>query len=426
VTIALRPRETGLLIVAGAVILTGAVTANAAASGSIELGALLPVAIFLAAAFVLHLVLCLAGARGDELLLPVVAAISGIGLVFVSRLVDAEVGIRQATWLVLGLAVAAATFFLTRDLSWLRRFKYTIATIGLVLVALTLVFGEDVNGSGARLWLGVGGQYFQPSELLKVLLVVFLAAYLDERGAILARGAYRLGPIPLPPIPYLIPLLVMWGLAVLLLVVQRDLGAALLYFGIFVAMLYLASGRFLYLAGSIAAFGIAVVVAYRAIPIFQGRVDAWLDPWSLASGLGFQSIQGLIALATGGVFGEGIGLGRPGFVPAVHTDFILAAIGEEAGLFGTLGLLTLFAVLIGRGYRLASRSRSTFAALLAAGLVTMLGIQTLVIVGGVLRLLPLTGITLPFVSYGGSSILTNSVVLGLLLRLAADEARRLA
>jgi cell division protein FtsW (lipid II flippase) len=414
-----RLRESGLLVIGSALLLCGAAIASAARAGELVPAAFAPLLVYLGVALLVHLVLSLAGARGDQLFFPVVVALSGIGLVFLGRL-DPDLATRQAVWLVLGLLAALATFFLTRNLGRLRRFKYSLATVGLFLVALTFLFGQDLNGSGARLWLGVGGLYFQPSELLKVLLVVFLAAYLDEHAAILARGAYRLGPVALPPIPYLIPLLVVWGVAVGLLVIQRDLGAALLFFGIFVAMLYVASGRLLYLSVAIAAFVGAIGVAYRVIPIFQNRVDAWLDPWAQPSGLGMQLIQGLIALASGGLFGAGIGLGRPGYVPAVHTDFILVAIGEEAGLAVTLGLIALYAVFIGRGFRLAMRSRSTFATLLAAGLVTVIGIQTFVIVGGVLRLLPLTGVTLPFVSYGGSSILTNSVLLGLLLRLAAD------
>ncbi|GIW05657.1 MAG: cell cycle protein [Dehalococcoidia bacterium] len=414
-----RLRETGLLLSGGALVLCGAAIASAARRGELVPAAFAPLLVYLAAALAVHIVLSLAGVRGDQLLLPIVVALSGIGLVFLLRL-DPDFGMRQAIWLVLGLVIAMATYFLTRRIAVLRRFKYSIATVGLILVGLTFLFGQDLNGSGARLWLGAGGIYFQPSELLKVLLVVFLAAYLDEHAVILSRGAYRLGPVPLPPIPYLIPLLVMWGLAVGMLVIQRDLGAALLFFGIFVAMLYLASGRLLYLSVAVAAFAAAIWVAYRAIPIFQNRVDTWLNPWAQPSGLGMQSIQGLIALASGGLFGAGIGLGRPGYVPAVHTDFILVAIGEEAGLAVTLGLIALYAVFIGRGFRLAMRSRSTFAALLAAGLVTVIGIQTFVIIAGVLRLLPLTGVTLPFVSYGGSSIVTNSVLLGLLLRLAAD------
>ncbi|MCS6802692.1 MAG: FtsW/RodA/SpoVE family cell cycle protein [Chloroflexota bacterium] len=421
-TLSWRGREIALLLTGGAVGLCGAALASAARNGEVLPAAMVPVLAYLGAAIAVHSALSIAGTRGDQLLLPIVVTLSSIGLVFISRL-DAGFGMRQTIWLVLGLAVAAATFFLTRRLSVLRQFKYSIATLGLILVGLTFLFGQDLNGSGARLWLGAGGIYFQPSELLKVLLVIFLAAYLDEHATILARGSYRLGPLPLPPIPYLIPLLVMWGLAVGLLVIQRDLGAALLFFGIFVAMLYVASGRLLYLAFAGAAFATAVWVAYHTVPVFQSRVVAWLDPWGQPSGVGMQSIQALIALASGGVFGTGVGLGRPGYVPAVHTDFILVAIGEEAGLAFTLGLLALYAVFIGRGFRIALQSRTTFAALLAAGLVTVIGIQTVVIVGGVLRLLPLTGVTLPFVSYGGSSILTNSVLLGLLLRLAADTER---
>lgn len=419
-TFAFRGREMVLLLFAGVLVLTGASVTALAQSGGLRLTDLSRPLIYLAAALALHLFLSFAGLRSEQLLLPVVAAISGIGLVFVERLDPELLAPRQLVWLLIGLLACLATFLLSRDLNRLRRFKYSIATVGIILLAATIVFGQDLNGSGARLWLSVGTLNFQPSELLKVLLVVFLAAYLDEHALVLSRGAYQLGPLRLPPIPYLIPLFVMWGLAVLVLFVQREHGAALLYFGIFVSMLYLASGRWLYPVVGLLAFGVIGWLSYYVIPIYRGRVDIWLDPWSQSAGLGHQLVQGLIALASGGLFGVGIGLGRPGYVPAVQTDFILAAIGEETGLIGALALLALYAVLLGRGFRIAQRARSSFAALLAGGLTTVLGIQTFVILAGVLRMMPMTGITLPFVSYGGSSILTNFVIVGLLLRVAAD------
>src|SRR5207248_1056832 len=292
-------------------------------------------------------------------------------------------------------------------------------------VAATLRFGSDAgSGTGVNLWFDFGFFQFQPSELLKVLLVIFLAGYLDDKRDLLA-SPYKLGPISLPPLPYLAPLLLLWVLALVLFVAQKDLGSALLFFGIFLAMLYVASGRPFYVVGGLLLFFAA---AYTLNAFFhsqfahiQERVDIWLNPWPVGNQEGYQIVQSLFALASGGVLGSGIGFGSPGYIPAVHTDMVIAAIGEELGLAGTLAVIALFMLLVYRGYHIALLARTGYEQLLAVGLTTILGLQTLIIIGGAIKMIPLTGITLPFISYGGSSLITNFVVVGLLLRISSPR-----
>ncbi|MBA2448858.1 MAG: FtsW/RodA/SpoVE family cell cycle protein [Chloroflexi bacterium] len=359
---------------------------------------------------------------GDELLLPIAASLCALGQLMVTRL-EPDLAIRQSLWVGLGFLAMGATLVLLPSIAWLRRYRYIWAALGLLLVMSTLVFGVDPNGSGARLWLGFGPVLFQPSEILKVLLVVFFASYLDEHRELLAYGGPRLGPIRLPPLPYLAPLLLMLLLSLLLLLWQRDLGAALLFYGIFLAMLYVASGRGLYVLVGILLFAAGATLMYQLFAHVRVRVDTWLDPWATATTTGFQLVQALTALAAGGLFGAGLTFGYPDMVPAIHTDFIIAAIGEELGLAGSLGVVALYMLLVYRGFKIAVDCRDAFAGFLAAGLTSVVGIQSLVILGGTLKLMPLTGVTLPLLSYGGSSILANFIILGLLLAISA-EARR--
>jgi cell division protein FtsW (lipid II flippase) len=258
-----------------------------------------------------------------------------------------------------------------------------------------------------------------------VLLVIFLAGYLDDKRELLA-SPYKVGPFRLPPLPYLMPLLLLWALALILFVVQRDLGSALLFFGIFLAMLYVASGKPFYVVSGLALFFAAAyllnVFLSSQFSHIQRRVDIWLNPWPVGQDEGFQIVQSLFALASGGVLGSGIGFGSPGIIPAVHTDMVIAAIGEELGLAGTLGVIALFMLLVYRGYHIALLARSGYEQLLAVGLTTILGLQTIIIIGGAIKLIPLTGITLPFISYGGSSLITNFVIVGLLLRISAPRS----
>ena len=393
--------------------------------------------LFIGLLYGIHAWLNMTRPNADQVLLPITATIMVLGLVIIQRLEPALVsrsadfeGIarKQVLWITLGMLALWFTASVVRDLNILRKYKYSFAILGIGLVAATLVFGTDGgSGSGVRLWFDFGFFQFQPSELLKILLVIFLAGYLDDKRELLA-SPYKIGPIKLPPLPYLAPLLLLWALALVLFVVQRDLGSAMLFFGIFLAMLYVASGRPFYVVAGLSLFFAA---AYTLNAFFssqfthiQRRVNIWLDPWPVGQDAGYQIVQSLYALASGGVLGKGIGFGSPGYIPAVQTDMVIAAIGEELGLAGTLGVVALFMLLVYRGYHIALTARTGYEQLLAVGLTTILGLQTIIIIGGAIKMIPLTGITLPFVSYGGSSLITNCIIIGLLLRISAPRAVR--
>jgi cell division protein FtsW (lipid II flippase) len=355
----------------------------------------------------------------DQLVLPLASILCALSLVMMARLVP-DLVLRQGLWMAVGAVTLLGTLALLPSVGWLRRYRYSAAGLGLLLVLSTFLFGLDPNGSGARLWLGAGGVYFQPSEILKILLVIFFAAYLDDYGELLTHAELRLGPIRLPPLPYLAPLVFMIALALMTIVLQHDLGAALLIFGVFLALLYVASGRLLYVVLGLGMFMGGGFLLYRLVSIVQLRVQLWLDPWATSSSTGYQIVQALTALAAGGIFGSGLTFGYPLYVPAVHTDFMIAAIGEELGLAGTLAVVAIYALLVHRGLRIAVQTRDTFGSLLAAGLTSVIAIQAFVILAGSIKLMPLTGVTLPLLSYGGSSVLANFVVLALLLAVSGE------
>lgn len=355
----------------------------------------------------------------DPLLLPLAAFLAALGQVMSSRL-EPALGPRQGLWVLLGLAGLAAVTLLP-SAGWLRRYRYTWAALALVLLLITLAVGTDPNGSGARLWLLLGPLSIQPTEFVKLLLVVFLAAYLDDYRELLALTGTRVGPLWLPPLPYLAPILLMAGMALGVFVLQRDLGPALLFSSVVLAMLYMASGRASYVLLGVALILLAGFLASTLFSHVRVRVDTWLDPWAQREAGGYQLIQGLYGLASGGLFGSGLDFGSPRYIPAVHTDFVIAAIGEELGLLGSLAVVNVFVLLVAQGFRVALRARSGFNALLAAGLTSVLGLQALIILAGALKLIPLTGITLPFVSYGGSSVLANFLLIGLLLLISHEE-----
>jgi len=303
----------------------------------------------------------------------------------------------------------------------LRLYKYTWAAVGVGLLVLTFIFGRDVNG--ARLTLDLGPVSGQPSELLKVILVVFLAGYLSEFRPLLVEQSTRLGPLRLPPLPYLAPMVAMWAIALGIVVIQRDLGAALLFFAVFLTLLYVATARTSYVVIGLSLFVAGSAVMYRLFGHVAQRVDIWLDPFADPQGAGYQVVQALYAFGRGGILGTGLGNGLPSVggrlpIPEIHTDFPLAALGEELGLIGVLAILGLYLVVIERGLRIAASAADDFRALLAAGLSLVVGVQAFIIAAGNLKLIPLTGITLPFISYGGSSLLANALVVGLLLALS--------
>jgi cell division protein FtsW (lipid II flippase) len=438
-----RPRElAGLLIVAAALDLGRLSLAAGALLADPELGPPASTAALggpladprlvahIAALFGAHLVLVVAGRPLDELLLPTVGLLGGLSLLLMERLPQDLAGgfglaTTQTIWLLLSLAVIVGLAVGVRRDAWLRRYKYTWAAAGIALLLVTFVLGREVNGQ--RLTLVVGPLSGQPSELLKVILVVFLAAYLSELRPILAGGSFRLGPLRLPPLPYLAPLVAMWVIALGVIVVQRDLGAALLVFGVFLALLYVATARWSYVVLGGLAFLAGGALLVGLFDHVRTRIDIWIDPFADAQGAGYQVVQALHALARGGILGTGLGSGLPTVagrlpIPAVHTDLPLAALGEELGLAGLLAILGLYLVLIVRGLRIAAAARDEFRGLLAAGLALVVGVQALIIAGGTLKLVPLTGITLPFISYGGSSLLANGLAVGLLLALSERPA----
>jgi cell division protein FtsW len=358
--------------------------------------------------------------RADPFLLPIAATLAAVGQVMTSRLVP-DLGPRQGAWVLIGLAAMTLVSVLP-SIEWLRVYRYTWATVAILLQVLTLLFGQDPNGGGAALWFVVGPVSVQPMEGVKLLLVIFLAAYLEDYRELLTVSGKRIGPIQLPPLPYLAPILVMIGAALMLFWLQKDLGPALLFSAVLLSMLYVASGRFSYVALGLTLLILGFALADRVFAHVHTRVVIWLDPWTNRETIGYQLVQALYALGSGGVFGSGLAMGSPGLIPAVHTDFVIAAIGEELGLAGTLAVVCLFVLLIQRGFTVALGARTGFSALLASGLTAVIGVQALIILAGTLELIPLTGITLPFVSYGGSSVVANFVIIGLLLRISHENA----
>jgi cell division protein FtsW (lipid II flippase) len=342
----------------------------------------------------------------DPYLLPLASLLSGWGLLTIWRL-DSDLGIRQAVWLGVSVTALVATSHAPRDLKFLRQYKYVLLTGGLALTALTLLLGTNPAGLGPRLWLGCCGFYLQPSEPLKLLLVAYLAAYLADR-------------LPIRPrvFPLLLPTIFVTGLALLILIVQRDLGTASIFISLYTVVLYLATDRRRVLLATTTALILAGFVGYFFIDIIHVRIDAWLNPWNDPSGGSYQTVQSLLAIANGGAIGRGPGVGSPSLVPVAHSDFIFSAIAEENGLVGSTSLLIIFGLLLARGLTASLRAPDRFRRLLAAGLVAYLGIQTLLIIGGNVRMLPLTGVTLPLVSYGGSSLLTSFTALALLLSIS--------
>jgi len=389
-------------------------------------------AIYLIALVVVHAAQVLAGRRTDQVLLPTVAMLGGLSLLLMQRLPQDLVtqtffgttlglGRVQLLWLLCALAVATTLGIVVRSDSWLRRYKYTWAAAGVGLLLLTFVFGTEINGQ--RLTLQLGPFAGQPTELLKVILVVFLAGYLSENRALIVEQDTRLGPLRLPPLPYLAPMVAMWAIALGIVVIQRDLGAALLFFGVFLALLYVATGRL-----SLVIIGFVLLLLGSALMAMlvdhiRTRVDVWIDPFAEPLGAGYQVVQALHAFARGGLLGVGLGAGLPSIggrppIPEVHTDFPLAALGEELGIVGVIAILGLYLVVVERGVRIGAAAADDFRSLVAIGLALVIGIQAFIIAAGDLKVLPLTGVTLPFISYGGSSLLANALVVGLLLALS--------
>lgn len=363
----------------------------------------------------------------DPILLPAALLLNGLGLVFVRRVdfvTATTLATSQAWWTLIGILALVGTLALVRSHRALGRYHYTLGLVTLLLLLTPLLPGLGREINGARLWLRLGPLTFQPGEIAKLTMVAFLAGYLERKRALLAVATNRFGPLLLPESRHLAPVLLAAGTAVLIVVVQRDLGSSLLLLGTFVALLYVATGRIAYPIIGAGTFIVGASLAYLKFDHVRPRFQVWLNPWHDVSDAGYQLAQVTFALGTGGLTGTGLGLGRPDDIPFAATDAILAVVGEELGLMGVCALLAVYLLMIGRGLRIAVSARDDVGTLLATGLTALLGIQVFVIVGGLIRLIPFTGITLPFVSYGGSSLLSNYVLLAVLLRIS-DTTRRL-
>ncbi len=378
-----------------------------------------PIGIF-AAFVVAHLAVRKLAPGADPAILPITFALSGIGIAFVTRL-RPELAVGQLMWLFVGVAFLVLVLLFVRNLDRLARYKYTLMLVGFILLLSPLIpfIGQEIYGS--RIWLSIGPFSFQPGELAKIAIVLFLAGYLAANREMLSVFTWRVGPFNLPDIRTLLPLLLMWLISIGIVAFEKDLGSALVFFFVFLVMLYVASGKKTYVIAGVLMMAIGAVGLYFVFDHIQVRVATWLDPFADAQNTGYQLVQTIYSLADGGLFGVGIGRGLADQIPVVESDFIFAAIGEETGLLGAAGLLLLYLCLAIRGMATAARAKSDVSSFAAVGLTAIIILQAFIIVGGVTRLIPLTGLTLPFVSQGGSSLLASFISVALLLR-AGDEA----
>jgi cell division protein FtsW (lipid II flippase) len=387
-------------------------------------------AIFLGLCLAAHVVLRFTLPYADPYLFPLFAVLACFGIVMIYR-IDDELAREQAQWFVIGLALFAATIILLRDYRVLERYRYTVAAVGIGLLLLPRLPGIGQQVNGAYLGVKLGPLTFQPAEFAKIAIIVFLASYLRDTRQLLVIGARRFAGITLPPLKHFGPLLSVWGAAMVMLFFIQDLGSSLMFYGGFLAVLYVATNRFSFVAIGLSLFAGGAWVLYHARPTITHRVDAWLHPFGALYdqvGGSYQIAQSVFAQADGGLFGRGFGqallkVGDSPLLPAAQTDLIYSVIVNELGLIGACAVLCTYLLAIERGFKIATLARDSFSKLLATGLTAVFALQVFVIVGGVTRVIPLTGVTLPFISYGGSSILANFVLLALLL-LISDRARR--
>ena len=411
--LALRPRrvESGILVLVGVVVAVAYGLASFGTSEAIPAN-LGPFLLWMfGLGFGAHLMNRRFAAAADPVFLPIALLLNGLGYVVITRL-DGDLAALQSTWTAIGIGGYVVTLILLPRVRLLESYRYLLGLAGILLLMLPLVPGLGREINGARIWASVGPINFQPGEFAKIALAAFFAAYLvDSRELLRSRLELRdLAPIGLA-----------WAGSLGVMVFERDLGSSLLFFTLFVVVLWVASERWIVLAVGGAMFVVGAVASWMMFGHVQKRVDIWLDPFADPKGDGFQIVEASFALADGGLTGTGLGRGEPTRIPFVETDFIFVAIGEELGLAGSVAVLMAFLLLVGSGLRVALRAERVFEKLFALGLTTLLAVQTFVIVGGVLRVVPLTGITLPFVSYGGSSLVANYVLLGLLVRMSHEQ-----
>ena len=412
-----RNLELSLLVLGTLVTVVAYASLNAEASTDIQFRVLGFFGIVMALLIGAHLVIRFAAPNADGVLLPLAALLNGLGYVVIARL-DPTLADSQLAWTFIGIGAFAAVLLLVPDIGWVADYRYTLALAGVALLMTPLIPGLGRNINGANIWLAVGPFSIQPGEFAKIVLAAFLAGYLVDKRDLLAISNRRILGLNIPAFKYFGPLLLAWGVALMVMVFQRDLGSSLLFFTLFLVMTYVATARAAYVVIGLVMFSSGAYVSWRLFDHVQRRVDIWFDPFADPKGAGFQIAEASFALADGGITGSGLGSGLPTKIPFAPTDMVFAAIGEELGLLGATGVLAAFMFFVSSGFRVASSAPGGFEKLLAAGLTALLGFQAFIIIGGVLRVLPLTGVTLPYVSYGGSSLISNYIVLALLIRIS--------
>ena len=425
-----RRRELWLLLVASAITAVAMINVDLAITSRVSAPTWEIIAVFAATSVSAHLLVRWRAPYADPLLLPLATLLTGVGIAMIHRLdladelraisrgepVPAAKAGAQITWFVIGAVLLVATLLLVRDHRRAQRYPWTLILFGLVLVLAPLVPGLGRTIRGATLWVNIAGLSFQPAEVAKVVLTVGFAAYLARHGKALGALRSHIAGIPFPRPRDLGPLLFVWGLSLSVLILQRDLGTSLLFFGVFVVLLYLATEQRSWAILGLLLFSSGATIAWTMFSHVQVRVSLWLDPFT---GDGTSQVAlGLYGLANGGLFGAGLGGGYPSLVPFAESDFIFTSLGEELGLVGSIALLLVFAALVSRGLKAASTVRDRFGLLLASGISTVLALQAFVVLGGVTRLIPLTGLTTPFLSSGGSSLVANFIMVGLLIRIS--------
>lgn len=415
-----RNQELGVLVIVCALLILGFSLAHLSVSRELTLEVIHPALIVVGVFLVLHIAVRILAPSSDPILIPATAFLTAIGIIMIYRLKPELAGL-QVLWIIIGGLALVLVLLVFRNYKELQNYKYISAFLGIFLLLSPIFFGKEIHG--AKLWLSFGDISFQPSEIAKILLVIFFAAYLQEKGELLSTATKRIGGLSVPEIKHFGPLLFMWIISLIILIFEKDLGSSLLFFGLFLGILYIGTQRLSYVMVGTFLFFAGAFICYQIFTHVQARVDIWLNPWQDIAGTGYQIVQSLFAIASGGLSGVGLGMGHPTNIPAAHTDFVFSAVSEELGLFGGFGIILAYLLVMARGMKIALTTEDQFGKLLVAGLTLVFALQSAVIIGGVTKLIPLTGVTLPLISYGGSSVLANFILIGLMLAVSNQSAK---
>lgn len=420
-----RGTELGLLILAAVVFAITTVSLELSQGNILTMDVLYLIGGFIGVFTVAHLVLCFLAPHSDQLMLPIVSLLNGTGLVMLARLDlvnDGDLARRQVMWTIVGLILFVLVLVVLRDHRSLTRYSYILGAAGLILLALPLVWPQP-PGVEARIWLWLGPFSIQPGEFSKIMLILFFAMLLTQKRSLFTVAGYRFLGLSLPRLRDLAPILVIWGIAIVIMGISNDFGPALLLFSTVLGMLFMATGRVSWLLIGLLLVGVGGFGIYQISSKIQTRFSNFLDPLGNYDSGGYQLSQALFGMSSGGISGTGLGQGHPEIVPVAHSDFILAGIGEEFGLIGLAAVLVMFGMLASRGFNTALKSRDSYGKLVASGLSLTLAVQVFVVTGGISAMLPMTGLTTPFMSAGGSSLMANYMLLAILLRIS-NAARR--